>query len=296
MTYRTYINAVDLCHLLICRFHWALAQPSSPTDERVRRIVRVRTFVAIRYWLLTFFVVDFTPNRELRLLVANWLNTLVRDPTLQQHSDGLSIVRKLRRVAKDCKKANTRANHAPSSQPRPPKPEHTKPEHVLGEKFAEATRQLRPEDEDSDVDLDFLDDAIPDVADTTDAPASRTPIRLTAQALPAQHPFLYLRSISSNKPNGLLAWTRAGRPFVQTPATLPIHHSALSRVIVKTIGRLGRWKRVLNSRATVRAPLGVCGDVSAFDLELTASRDLLMVNGGVEQYLKMIEPGPDSLL
>jgi hypothetical protein len=30
--------------------------------------------------------------------------------------------------------------------------------------------------------------------------------------------------------------------------------------------------------------------VSAFDLELTVSRDLLTVNGGVEQYLKMIEP------
>lgn len=293
MTYRTYINAVDLCHLLICRFHWALAQPSSPTDERVRRIVRVRTFVAIRYWLLTFFVVDFTPNRELRLLVANWLNTLVRDPTLQQHSDGLSIVRKLRRVAKDCKKANTRANHAPSSQPRPPKPEATKPEHVLGEKFAEATRQLRPEDEDSDVDLDFLDDAIPDVADTADAPGIQNSDSSdgVSSSRPTSIPLSSLHILQQTKrapgpgpePDG---------PFVQTPATLPIHHSALSRVIVKTIGRLGRWKRVLNSRATVRAPLGVCGDVSAFDLELTASRDLLTVNGGVEQYLKMIEPGP----
>ncbi|KDQ23918.1 hypothetical protein PLEOSDRAFT_1086297 [Pleurotus ostreatus PC15] len=293
MTYRTYINAVDLCHLLICRFHWALAQPSSPTDERVRRIVRVRTFVAIRYWLLTFFVVDFTPNRELRLLVANWLNTLVRDPTLQQHSDGLSIVRKLRRVAKDCKKANTRTNHAPSSQPRPPKPEATKPEHVLGEKFAEATRQLRPEDEDSDVDLDFLDDAIPDVADTADAPGIQNSDSSdgVSSSRPTSIPLSSLHILQQTKrapgpgpePDG---------PFVQTPATLPIHHSALSRVIVKTIGRLGRWKRVLNSRATVRAPLGVCGDVSAFDLELTASRDLLTVNGGVEQYLKMIEPGP----
>jgi GDP/GTP exchange factor required for growth at low temperature len=89
LTYRTYITAVDLCHLLICRFHWALGQHSSPQDERVRRIVRVRTFVAIRYWLLTFFVVDFLPNRELRLLVAEWLNTLGRDPILKKHNDGL---------------------------------------------------------------------------------------------------------------------------------------------------------------------------------------------------------------
>jgi hypothetical protein len=34
------------------------------------------TYVAIRYWLLTFFIVDFMPNRELRLLVADWLNTI----------------------------------------------------------------------------------------------------------------------------------------------------------------------------------------------------------------------------
>lgn len=53
----------------------------------VRRVVRVRTFVAIRYWLLTFFAVDFVPNRELRLLLASWLNTLRRDPILQKHTD-----------------------------------------------------------------------------------------------------------------------------------------------------------------------------------------------------------------
>jgi hypothetical protein len=89
LTYRTYISAVDLCHLLICRFHWALQQPMSTQDEMVRRTVRVRAFVAIRYWLLTFFTVDFLPDRELRLLVAHWLNTLIRDPILTKHTDGL---------------------------------------------------------------------------------------------------------------------------------------------------------------------------------------------------------------
>lgn len=89
LTYRTYISAVDLCHLLICRFHWALQKSTSRNDESTRRVVRVRTFVAIRYWLLTFFTVDFLPDRELRLLVANWLNDLIRDPILKMHSDGL---------------------------------------------------------------------------------------------------------------------------------------------------------------------------------------------------------------
>lgn len=87
LTYRSYITAIDLCHLLICRFHWALGRSSGGGDEMVRRVVRVRTFVAIRYWLLTFFAVDFVPNRELRLLLASWLNTLRRDPILQKHTD-----------------------------------------------------------------------------------------------------------------------------------------------------------------------------------------------------------------
>jgi hypothetical protein len=66
---------------------------------------------------------------------------------------------------------------------------------------------------------------------------------------------------------------------------------------VNTIGRLGRWKRVLNPRNAVGAggnsqlqatpadPL----DISPFNLEPNATGDLLMVRGGVEQYLKMID-------
>jgi hypothetical protein len=88
LTYRTCISAVDLCHLFICRFHWALLKATSREDETVRRFVRVRTFVAIRYWMLTFFTVDFIPNRDLRLLISDWLNTLLHDPVLQKHMDG----------------------------------------------------------------------------------------------------------------------------------------------------------------------------------------------------------------
>ena len=124
LTYRTYVSAVDLCHLLICRFHWALESSSSSppsaagsarssyrlssnpemgnrpvlgstltvkdnlsNDDMVKRIVRVRTFIAIRYWLLTFFAIDFVPNRELRILFGNWLNTLAKDPTLYGKKD-----------------------------------------------------------------------------------------------------------------------------------------------------------------------------------------------------------------
>ena len=133
LTYRTYISAIDLCHLLICRFHWALESSSSSppstagsarssyrlssntgmgngigfgnsltvkdnlsNDDMVKRIVRVRTFIAIRYWLLTFFAIDFVPNRELRILFGNWLNTLAKDPTLYGKKDIMVRHRSLR--------------------------------------------------------------------------------------------------------------------------------------------------------------------------------------------------------
>ena len=44
--------------------------------------------MAIRYWLSTFFTADFIPNRELRLSIADWLNTLIHDTLLKIHSDG----------------------------------------------------------------------------------------------------------------------------------------------------------------------------------------------------------------
>ena len=94
LTYRTYVSATDLCRVLIGRFYWALrgGEENGDTkvcDDRVRRIVRVRTFVAIRYWLIQFWPVDFVPNRELRLLMADCLNQLNRDPLLKKHVDGL---------------------------------------------------------------------------------------------------------------------------------------------------------------------------------------------------------------
>ena len=55
-------------------------------------------------------------------------------------------------------------------------------------------------------------------------------------------------------------------------AMLPMHHSALSRVVVNIVGRLGRWKHVLRSHSAA-VPLTPYGDTSAFDLELNATGD-----------------------
>ncbi|KAG5651310.1 hypothetical protein H0H81_009111 [Sphagnurus paluster] len=295
LTYRAYVSAVDLCHLLIARFHWALQASTSPRDERVRRIVRVRTFVAIRYWLLTFFTVDFLPNRELRLLVAEWLNTLVRDPILKEHTDGLGIVRKLIKVSKECKQAHTRTS-IKSSKPRTSlgaKAAPAKKSHVLGDHFAAATRA----DEDSDLDLDFL----PEEGAPPDS-APGFPHDIANAHLSTAH--VGTGSLSPTRPTSSIPFSSfsilhstehapgSGEPehaLHLTPATLPIHHGVLSRAFVKTIGRLGRWKRVLNSRNTTRPSINTCADVSAFDIDLMG-RDVLAGTGGVEGYLKALGP------
>ncbi|KAG6902632.1 hypothetical protein C0995_013757 [Termitomyces sp. Mi166 len=281
LTYRTYISSVDLLHLLIARFHWALQQSTSSKDERVHRIVRVRTFVAIRYWFLTFFTVDFIPNRELRLLTANWLNSLVRDPILRKHVDGLGIVRKLMKVAKECKQAHTRLPAKPSPKPR--KSVSSKPveNHVLGASFAAATRKPSM-DEDSDVDLDFLPDEgvvsidtpqgfSHDIANAHLSVNAYVGVNMSPPR-PTSIPYSSL-SILQRTDHAPGPGSNTDLLVIQQAQVLPTHRSAVSRVITRTIGRLGRWKRTLYARNPPNLPAKTggapCADVSAFDLELS---------------------------
>ena len=94
----------------------------------------------------------------------------------------------------------------------------------------------------------------------------------------------------------ILQHARTITPSSNLPLAGPLqtqngHHNSLSRVVVNTIGRLGRWKRVLSPRAPV-TPLSPTADATSFDLELNAAGDLFAVRGGVEQYLKMIDNAP----
>lgn len=214
-------------------------------------------------------------------------------------------MRKLIKVAKECKQAHTRPT-ASKSKPRPSsgpaKPIPAKKHHVLGEKFAAATRKPTAEEDDSDVDLEFLEDdgGPPDIPqgfphDPANAHLSAAHVGAgLSPARPSSIPFSSF-SILQRTDHAPGPGPEPEIPFVPTAVTLPMHHNAISRAFVKTIGRLGRWKRVLNSRATTRTSMAACTNVSAFDLELSVSRDLLTVNGGVEQYLSMATPLSSSL-
>ncbi|KAI9060140.1 ras GEF [Trametes sanguinea] len=300
LTYRTYVSAVDLGHLLICRFHWALGEATSSRDEMVRRIVRVRTFTAIRYWLLTFFDVDFVPNRELRLLFADWLNSLRRDPILQRHRDALKIVRQLRKVILDCKDAHirklNRASRKSTDKRRSAEPQFAAfADHGLPRPSVDSQARSFNDPEDFDIDFDFDGGVTPSRSgDFSLASADGSPTNALDLVMMRQPLHMAVLQYQTGKQNPTMHATGAGAAAVAqashpNAALSPFPHNTISRVFVNTIGRLGRWKRVMNQRAPIQPPLTAGMDVSAFDVEANETGDLLMIKGGVEQYLRMVE-------
>ena len=130
--------------------------------------MRVRTFIAIWYWLLTFFVMDFLPVVVGELAehigqgsgveaTPGWIgefplcNGLVIDAKLARSQ---SIVRNLVKVVKDRKEAHTRCRSGTSSAHQSIPTETN----VLGETFAEA---ISKDQDDSDAGPDFAPEGLP---------------------------------------------------------------------------------------------------------------------------------------
>ncbi|KAJ1309351.1 hypothetical protein OPQ81_006130 [Rhizoctonia solani] len=273
LTYRAYVSANDLLHLLICRFHWALEPTTSAQDETVRRIVRVRTFIAFRYWLSTFFSVDFLPNRVLRSEFTSWLNALRKSPMLTAKPDAVIIVQKLKKIVRECREAHVSKPQTKSPQspieraPVEPTPLNL---HALRTAF-------EPTAGTNDSDVDLVSTPVLDPIKGKTTPAS--PPRKSSLALP---------------------FTRADPPPPSklVPVSMPMHHGPLTRALVNTMGRIGRWKRGLGTRSMLVGPTGGvgCMDPSAFDEfglgmtgmgESSSGTEVVAVRGGVEEYLRM---------
>lgn len=105
LTYRSFLTPLSLCKLLITRFEWALQSGHSAEDIAGRRIVRVRTYVVLRHWLLNYFHEDFVPDRELRLLLTTWLNRMGKDERLRPNPTDLRLIKSLKKVVKRLKAA-----------------------------------------------------------------------------------------------------------------------------------------------------------------------------------------------
>lgn len=74
LTYRSFLESLDLMRMLFARMRWALAR-----QDEIGMIVRVRTFVATRHWILNYFTDDFLLSYDLRKEFCDLLNGVVED-------------------------------------------------------------------------------------------------------------------------------------------------------------------------------------------------------------------------
>ncbi|KAF1832427.1 ras GEF [Decorospora gaudefroyi] len=81
LTFRAFLCTQDLVAYLISRLRWAVDR-----QDDFGRIVRVRTFVALRHWILNYFVDDFVPVFKLRTYFCDLVNSLYSD--LRAREDG----------------------------------------------------------------------------------------------------------------------------------------------------------------------------------------------------------------
>ncbi|WYZ37183.1 hypothetical protein EsH8_II_000689 [Colletotrichum jinshuiense] len=72
LTYRAFLEPGDLLKMLMARLRWALGR-----SDETGMVVRVRTFVAMRHWILNYFMDDFVIEYGLRVAFCNLLNDMV---------------------------------------------------------------------------------------------------------------------------------------------------------------------------------------------------------------------------
>ena len=74
LTFRIFLDPNNLIKMLIARLRWAIMR-----DDEIGMVVRVRTFVALRHWVLNYFSDDFVPDHSLRTLFCKLVNEFVED-------------------------------------------------------------------------------------------------------------------------------------------------------------------------------------------------------------------------
>ncbi|KAF9209960.1 hypothetical protein BGZ49_009236 [Haplosporangium sp. Z 27] len=103
LIYRLFITPMALLDLFILRFHWALID-----DSPARKIVRIRTFVTLRHWILNYFVYDFMRSKDLRQKLNLHLRSLSKHPLVIESQRDQRIITELRRYAQSLKKIHYR--------------------------------------------------------------------------------------------------------------------------------------------------------------------------------------------
>jgi hypothetical protein len=80
LTFRGFLSCADLLEYLLARMRWALGDAADSG-----RIARVRTFVALRHWILNYFQDDFLYNFGLRQRFCDLVNQMCNE--LSQRPD-----------------------------------------------------------------------------------------------------------------------------------------------------------------------------------------------------------------
>ncbi|KAJ6011431.1 hypothetical protein N7451_002843 [Penicillium sp. IBT 35674x] len=74
LTFRCYLSPNHLLALLLARLQWAINRL-----QEDGRIIRIRTFAALRHWILNYFVDDFVTNYDLRTHFCETINSLYQE-------------------------------------------------------------------------------------------------------------------------------------------------------------------------------------------------------------------------
>lgn len=71
LTFRSYMTTFEVQDYLLARLRWSIGRLS---DDG--RIIRIRTFAALRHWILNYFDDDFVVNRHLRVRFCDEVNDM----------------------------------------------------------------------------------------------------------------------------------------------------------------------------------------------------------------------------
>ena len=74
LTFRSFLDPLDLLYMLVARLRWAVSR-----NDNTGTVVRVRTFVAIRHWILNYFSDDFVIDWGLRRHFCELINQFVEE-------------------------------------------------------------------------------------------------------------------------------------------------------------------------------------------------------------------------
>lgn len=296
LTYRSFVRPLDLLRLLITRFNWAMSEASSPEDEAGRRIVRVRTFVVIRHWLLNHFTDDFIPDRRLRTALTDWLNASSREERIRQSPKDQRLIKGLKKLVRRLKEMHVALGPGETAEAARvltgtgrARSGSVAPDLCTVQEIRESSKPgVLANDE--DVDLEFS--AEPSAPGTLPISPPQPERQETVAGL-AFLSKMAVEPVEAPRPPDL-ATHRSSQLFSPTSNfPLPNSQNAIARSFTSALGTFGRFKRMLGNRTTGANPgMASCVNSEAFDeveFEHSDTGDLLWIKGGLDRYLEFYD-------